>query len=235
MKQHKKVLLADDDRDLVDLLRYFFQRDGYQVAMAFDGEMALRVFEIESPDLVILDLAMPKRNGMEVLGEIRRKTNVPVIVLTASANEEHLVDALEVGAEDYLVKPFRPRELRARARAVLRRTRERGESYVKPSKPLSVGGLTLDPIKREVALEGKVLALTAKQFGLLHYLMLNRDIVLRVADIMMNVWGYDSPENEEVVKVTIHRLRQKVEPDPGHPHYIVTVPGYGYKFQSRED
>ncbi len=226
-----KVLLVDDDRDLVDLLRYAFQRDGYKVAMAFDGEMATRVFELESPDLVVLDLMMPKRSGMDVLIKIREQSEVPVIVLTGMGDEDHLVNALELGADDYLVKPFRPRELRARARALLRRNRTRLESHVKPSTPLVIGALMLDPLTRQVNLEEKVLQLSSKEFALLHYLMLNRDVVLKVSDIMANVWGFDSAANDEVLKVTIYRLRRKIETDPTHPQYIVNVPGQGYTFR----
>ncbi len=226
-----KVLLVDDDRDLVDLLRYSFQRDGYKVVMAFDGEAATHVFELESPDLVVLDLMMPKRSGMEVLKRIREESEVPVIVLTGVGDEDHLVNALEFGADDYLVKPFRPRELRARARALLRRNKTRVESHVKPTKPLVIGALTLDPLARQVSMGDKFLQLTSKEFALLHYLMLNRDVVLKVSDIMANVWGYDSASNDEVLKVTVYRLRHKIETDPAHPQYIVNVPGQGYTFR----
>ncbi len=226
-----KVLLVDDDRDLIDLLRYAFQRDGYKVLMAFDGDMAVRTFESESPELVVLDLMMPKRSGMDVLRDIRRQSKVPVIILSAVGDEERLVAALELGADDYLVKPFRPRELRARTHALLRRSKQLPETEIKPAKVLSLGGLTLDPRTRQVTLEDQPLQLTSKEFALLHYLMLNRDTVLTISDIISNVWGFDSGENEEVVKVTVYRLRHKVEPNPAKPQFIMNVPGQGYRFQ----
>ncbi len=228
-----KVLLIDDDRDLIDLLRYSFQRDGYKVLLAFDGEMAVRTFEAETPDLVVLDLMMPKRSGMDVLKEIRRQSKVPVIILSAMGDEDRLVSALELGADDYLVKPFRPRELRARTHALLRRAKQVPETETKPAKAITLGGLMLDPRTRQVTLDNQPLQLTSKEFALLHYLMLNRDMVLTVSDIISNVWGFDSSENEEVVKVTIYRLRHKVEPNPAKPQFILNVPGQGYKFQHK--
>jgi DNA-binding response OmpR family regulator len=229
-----KVLLADDDRDLVDLLRYAFQRDGYAVITAFDGEAALRVLQSESPDLVILDLMMPKRNGIEVLREIRRHANMPVIMLTALGDEEHVVNALQIGADDYLVKPFRPRELMARAQALLRRSRDHADAQERGSQPLSLGGVTLDSGAREVTAGGRPVQLTRTEFELLHYLMLNHDMVVRLSDIVANVWGYDAEGNEELVKVAISRLRRKLEKDSACPRCIVNVQGVGYKFQSKD-
>ncbi len=226
-----KVLLIDDDRDLVDLLRYSFQRNGYKVLVAFDGEMGLRTFEMEPPDLIVLDLMMPKRDGMQVLKEIRAVSQVPIIILSASGDEDRLVAALENGADDFLVKPFRPRELRARSQAVVRRAKHTGETKPRQARSLSYGSLSLDPGTRQVTLNGKQLQLTAKEFGLLYYLMMNSGVVLNASDLIANVWGFDSNENEEILKVAIYRLRHKVEPDPSRPRYIVNVPGQGYMFQ----
>ncbi|MBI5651849.1 MAG: response regulator transcription factor [Chloroflexi bacterium] len=229
-----KILVADDDRDLVDLLRYTFQRDGYAVALAYDGEMAVRAAQSECPDLVVLDLMMPKRNGMEVLGEIRRHGNTPVIMLTALGDEEHIVNALEIGADDYLVKPFRPRELRARTQALLRRSRSAGKVQEKSAVPLTFGEVKLDPGSRSVTIADRSLQLTRTEFDLLHYLMLNRDMVVSASDIIGAVWGYDADENDEVVKVNVSRLRRKLEQDPANPRYVINVHGVGYKFQSKE-
>jgi two-component system response regulator VicR len=226
-----KILLADDDRDLVDILRYTFQRDGYSVLLAFDGEMALRMLQSESLDLVVLDLMMPKRNGMEVLREMRLSSNVPVIVLTALGDEDHVVDALQLGADDYLLKPFRPRELRARAAALLRRSRSQPKPRDKSLQPIELGNVMLNPNTRQVTVAGQPVQLSRTEFSLLHYLMVNRNIALALSDIMANVWGYDANENDEVVKVTVSRLRRKMEADPAHPRYIVNVPGVGYMFQ----
>ncbi|MBI5303137.1 MAG: response regulator transcription factor [Chloroflexi bacterium] len=229
-----KVLLADDDRDLVDLLRYTFQRAGYSVVTAFDGEMALRALKAEAPDLVVLDLMMPKRNGMEVLKDARRDGDVPIIVLTGLGDEDHVVSALELGADDYLVKPFRPRELRARAQSLLRRSTSDSTSQPKMALPLALGDIKLDPNAREVSVAGAATQLTRTEFDLLHYLMRNREVVLSASDIIAAVWGYEADENDEVVKVAISRLRRKIEHDPSNPRYIVTVHGVGYKFQSKE-
>jgi two-component system response regulator VicR len=230
-----RVLLCDDDRDLVDLLRYAFRRDGYTVSVAFDGEMGLRIFDAEAPDLVVIDLMMPKRGGIQVLKEIRRRSKVPVLILTAVGDEDQLVSALDLGADDYLTKPFRPRELRARVHDLERRSKQQGEPAAAPARPITLGRLTIDPRTRIVTRDEKPVELTAKEFALLHYLMLNRDIVLSVSDIFTNVWGFDSSENEDVVKVTIYRLRRKVEQDPSSPQHILNLPGQGYKFQYKSD
>jgi DNA-binding response OmpR family regulator len=226
-----KILLADDDRDLVDLLRYSFQRDGYAVVTAFDGEAALRVLEIESPDVVVLDMMMPKRSGMDVLHEMRRSSQVPIIILTALGDEEHAVSALRAGADDYVTKPFRPRELRARVEVSLRRARVWDMARRKQGGSITCGEVTLDPQRREVTVAGRPVQLTRIEFTMLHYLMLNRDIVVSVSDILANVWNYAADQNEDVVKVTVSRLRRKLEADPSHPCYIITVPGAGYMFK----
>ena len=228
-----KVLLADDDRDLVDLLRYTFQKTGYQVVMAFDGDMALRALKTEEPDLVVLDLMMPKRNGMEVLKEARRDGNVPIIMLTALGDEDHVVGALELGADDYLVKPFRPRELRARAQCLLRRSRPAYHDH-STAISITVGAIKLDPNAREVRVAGEPVQLTRTEFDLLHQLMRHRDRVFSASELIESVWGYEADENDDVVKVNISRLRRKIEADPAEPRYIVTIHGVGYKFQSKE-
>jgi two-component system response regulator VicR len=225
-----KVLLADDDRDLIDLLRYSFQRDGYSVFMAFDGEAALRMIQSEVPDLVILDLMMPKRNGMEVLKEMRRSCTAPVIVLTALGDEGHVVDALQYGADDYMVKPFRPRELRARAQSLLRRSRNSTTASLKSALPIVIGAVALNPRTREISVDGHPVQLSPTEFSLLHYLMLNRNVVISPSDIIANVWGYEADQNAEVVKVTVSRLRRKIENDPANPRYVINVPGVGYRF-----
>ena len=231
-----RILVVDDDRDLVDLLRYTFQREGHKVFMAFDGQIAIRTFEAERPDIVVLDLMMPKVNGIDVLRAIRRQSKTPVLVLSGLGDEDHLVEALEVGADDYLVKPFRPRELRARTRALLRRAQhDRSEPEPRAASAITQGGLMLDPRTREVKKDGKPVLLTPKEFALLYHLMLNRDIVLTVSDILSNVWGFDSGESEEVVKVTIYRLRHKVEANPSQPQLILNVPGQGYKLQYKTE
>ncbi len=230
MQPHTKILLVDDDRDLVDMLRYIFQREGYTIITAYDGEVALRAFKAESPDLIVLDLSMPKRSGFQVLQEIRQVSKVPVIVLTCLGDEDHLVAALERGADDYLAKPFRPRELKARTNALLRRAHHGKQSGDKSLKPLLLGDISLNAKTMEVSVAGRVVKLTRTEFALLQYLMVNYDTVLSQSDIIANVWGFDAEGNEDLVRVTISRLRRKIEPEPTSPRYIVTVPGVGYRF-----
>ncbi len=224
----KKILFVDDDRDLVDLLRYAFQRDGYTVFCAFDGTNALRLTELERPDIVVLDLNLPPHGGMHVLGELRRVRHVPVIVLSALGDEDHQVNALNLGADDYVVKPFRPRELRARVESRLRRARMDQRLPTRPNEPLVAGEIALDPQRREVMLGGQPVHLTYHEFSLLHYLMLNRGIVVPVSEIIANVWGYNTDGDENVVRITVSRLRRKLEPDPSRPSYLLNSPGAGY-------
>ncbi len=226
-----KVLVADDDRELVELLDYALKRDGHRVITAFDGMTALQLIQMEKPDLVLLDVNMPKQNGIDVLRDLRRRSKVPVLMLTVRTDEDSVVSALELGADDYVYKPFRPRELRARVRALLRRHNGAPASQASTEK-LVIGDICLDPQQRQVWVRGDSIKLTPTEFSLLHFLMLNRDGVLRPSSIVANVWGYDADETDDVVRVFISRLRRKIEIDPSNPRSIVNVPGFGYKFQS---
>jgi DNA-binding response OmpR family regulator len=227
-----KILVADDDRDLVDLIRYRLHREGHTMCTSFDGESTLRAFQVEKPDLVILDLLMPKHGGMEVLEQIREQADIPILILSALRDEDHIVNALYKGADDYLIKPFGPRELSARVRALLRRTVQREDRSQKPSKPLVLGQITLDSQMRQVYVKDQKVRTTRTEFELLKHLMINHHTVVTFQDLLSNVWGYDGEQNAEVVKVTIWRLRQKLERDPDTPRYIVSVPGIGYRFQA---
>ena len=227
-----KVLLIDDDRDLVDLIRYAFQREGHTVATAFDGEAGVRAFQAEKPDLVVLDVTMPRRTGMEALKEIRASSSVPIIMLSALGDEEHVVTALHLGADDYIAKPFRPRELLVRAQTQLRHGAERAPATGKNRKLLTLGAVTLDSAKHAVTVAGAPVQLSRTEFSLLHYLMINANVTVSVASIIANVWGYQADENDEVVKVTISRLRRKIEPNVSEPRWIVNVPGVGYRFEA---
>jgi DNA-binding response OmpR family regulator len=230
-----KVLLVDDDHDLVDLLRHAFQRDGYKVVTAYDGEVALQVFQLETPNLVLLDLALPKRNGIEVLKEIRRRSNTPVLILSVQSDEEKVVEALDQGADEYLFKPFRLRELRARTRALLRRGHGNGTGHSRPAEAMTFGDLRVDPRSHQVTVAGHPVRLTPTEFALLQYLLANHDVVVKSTDIIANVWNYDAEDTGELVRVFISRLRRKIESDPACPHYILNVPGVGYMFQSKPD
>ncbi len=223
-----KILIADDDRDLVDWLGYSLRRDGYDVLTAYNGEAALRVFQTEAPDIIVLDLVMPQRSGMDVLQEIRRHSQVPIILLTAVDDEPHVVEGLKSGADDYVVKPFRPLELKARAEAILRRSREAAKGSAKMLHPLTCGEITLDPRTRQVTVSGRPVKLTPIEFQVLEYLMVNQGAVVSLPDILVNVWGYDADQEEDVVRLAISRLRRKIEPDTAHPRYILNMPGHGY-------
>lgn len=229
-----KILIVDDDRDLVNMLRFLFERESYSVATAFDGEIALRMFQTEAPDLIVLDLSMPRRSGFEVLHELRRTSQVPVMVLTALGEEDNLVMALDDGADDYLTKPFKPKELKARVRALLRRAAAPPESEEKYSKSLVIGDISLNAHTMQVSVAGREVKLTRTEFALLQYLMVNYEKVVSASDIIANVWGYDAEQNEDLVRVAISRLRHKIEPEPSTPRYISTMSGVGYRFVNRQ-
>lgn len=227
-----KVLIADDDRDLVELLGYALKRDGNRVISAFDGTTTLQLVQMEKPDLILLDVNMPKQNGHEVLRELRRRSKVPVLMLTVHADEESVVSALEMGADDYIYKPFRPRELIARVHALSRRYQDWPTEKLTHAEKLNFGDTSLDPLSHQVKVRGVTIKLTPTEFSLLHFLMLNHDTVLTPSSIMTHVWGYDADEKDDVVRVFIRRLRHKIENDPANPCVIVNVLGVGYMFQS---
>jgi DNA-binding response OmpR family regulator len=227
------ILVVDDDRDLVDALSYILHREGYRVIPAYDGGMALKRFEAEVPSLVILDANMPELDGFEVCRRLRQVSNVPIIMLTARTDESDVVNALGLGADDYVTKPFSFRQLVARVKAVLRRT------AVPSAAGSSIGGgrlvsgeFAFDPDLREVVAEGRPVRLTPLESRILHYLMINEGRVLTPQAIVERVWGYAGEGNQDLVKVHIRRLREKVEPDDANPRYIQTIPGLGYCFRS---
>ncbi len=223
-----KILLADDDREMADLMCYAFKRDGHTAVTAFDGEEALRLFGAEAPDVVILDVSMPKRDGLHVLQALRQHSQVPVLMLTALGDEDHVVNAFRSGADDYLTKPFRPRELKVRIDALVRRNEASLRKPDPVSKVVTCGELTIDVHRRVVTVTGRPVQLTRKEFDLLHHLLLHKGMVLSVPDILVHVWGYDADESEDIVKVTVSRLRHKIEQDPSQPRYIKTSHGAGY-------
>lgn len=218
-----RVLVVDDDLQLASLIAFALRREGYQVLHAADGESALALWEAEQPDLILLDINLPRLNGYEVLRRIRAVSATPVIMLTVRGEEDDMVRGLDLGADDYIAKPFSPKNLLARIRAVLRR------SGRQPPADLTLGDLTVDVDRQEVRrADGTVIRLTPLEFRLLHYLLINQGQVLPAELIIEHVWGYDADGDRTLLKQLVRRLRLKIEPDPTHPRYIETVPGVGY-------
>ncbi len=228
-----KLLLVDDDRELVELLAFALRRAGYEVLQAYDSPTALRLAEEEQPDAAILDINMGVWNGLELLKTLRKRSDLVIIMLTGLDGEADKVRGLELGADDYVTKPFSHRELTARIHAQLRK-RERDQKQTAtgplPTDRLQVGPITLDATKHQVAKHGQPIRLTATEFRVLHYLMANAGTVVRTRAIMKHVWGFDDPSGKDMVRVTMHRLRRKIEEDPSNPTLLHTIPGVGLLF-----
>jgi DNA-binding response OmpR family regulator len=224
--QTKTVLLVDDEPTLVATLKYNLEREGYRVITAADGEQALLAARAERPELIILDLMLPVMDGLEVCRILRRETSQPILMLTARGEEVDKVVGLELGADDYVTKPFGMRELLARVRALLRRT---GAS--EPDEGLVSGDLTFDLKRREVRRDGKALDLKPKEIDLLLYFARNRGRAFSREQLLREVWGYDFYGDSRTVDVHVSWLRQKIEPEPHRPARLVTVRGVGYRFE----
>ncbi len=224
-----KVLIVDDEPNIREVVGLYLRRDGHDVVSATDGREALEVFRKSEPDLVVLDLMLPKLSGLEVCRRMQAERRVPLIMLTARGEEEERIVGLSLGADDYVVKPFSPRELAARVTAVLRRTGD-GPAESADEKVLVFDGLRIDPNTREVLVRGEPATLTAREFDLLHHLAASPGRVFTRDHLMEVVWGYAFSIDTSTVTVHVRRLREKVEPDPAHPRYLQTVWGVGYKF-----
>ena len=223
-----KVLIVDDEPNIREIVGLYLRRDGHTVVSATDGEDALEAFRESEPDLVVLDLMLPKISGLEVCRRMRADRRVPLIMLTARGEEEERIVGLSLGADDYVVKPFSPRELAARVAAVLRRVEESSGDV--DQKVLSFDGLRIDPNTRETLVRGEPATLTAREFDLLHHLASSPGRVYTRDQLMELVWGYTFSADTSTVTVHVRRLREKVEPDPARPRYLQTVWGVGYKF-----
>lgn len=225
-----KLLIVDDDRDLCELLDYAFRREGYVVTKAYDGETALQAVRREMPDLIILDINLPQMAGFSVLERVRHDDRqLPVLLLSARQEEADVLRGLQLGADDYVTKPFRPKELLARVKAVLRRSyRERGRPA--PMR-FTTGDLTLDEGKHEVTAAGVPVHLSPTEFKLLRHFMANPGRVLTQEEILEGVWGYDPEVGGDLVKLNVSRLRRKLQADGISRDYIQTVPGVGYLFK----
>lgn len=230
-----KVLIVEDDRTLLDVLKYNLTKEGHDVITASDGVEALDVARDKKPDLIVLDVMLPKLDGFEVCRILRREMTVPILMLTAKAGETDKVVGLELGADDYMTKPFSMREFLARIRAMLRRAEmmKMVESSAKETTTsiIKVGGLEIDFARHKVSQSGTTIDLSPKEFDLLAFLVKNREQVFSRDQLLEKVWGYDYAGDTRTVDVHIRWLRQKIESDPANPKHLLTVRGIGYKFE----
>ena len=225
----QRVLIVDDEPSIVELVRFALEREGFATEAAASGSEALEAVQRRAPDLILLDLMLPGVDGLEVCRRLRQQSSIPIIMLTARASEVDKVVGLELGADDYITKPFSPRELVARVKAVLRRTQA-------PAPPaggqeLRVGDLRMDTARHEVWVGQRRVELTPKEYELLRTFMSHRGMVLTRELLLDKVWGYDFVGDTRTVDVHVVRLRQKLEDDPSRPRYIETVRGVGYRMR----
>ena len=221
------VLVVDDDETVRDVVRRYLEHAGYQVVVAGDGETALQFAADQSPDLIVLDLMLPGMGGLEVCQRIRQRRSVPIIMLTALGEEEDRVVGLQLGADDYVTKPFSPRELALRVTSVLRRANSFPIGSI--ADELSDGTLRLDIVARSATLSGRQLALTTREFDLLEFFLTNPGQAFSRPQLLERVWGWDFGD-QSTVTVHVRRLREKIENDPANPKRIATVWGVGYRY-----
>lgn len=219
-----KVLVVDDEKPIAEILQYNLEEEGFAVLVAYDGEEALRLAFQERPDIILLDIMLPRLDGFSVCRQIRQKMDIPIIMLTARETEIDKVLGLELGADDYVTKPFSIRELLARVKAALRRVKMQEKDPVH----LTCGDLTLNPGKMQLKKSGKQIELTYREFTLLSFLLKNIGYVFSREKLLEKVWGYDYIGDPRTVDVTVRRLREKIEDDPGSPVYLCTRRGAGY-------
>ncbi len=231
----KRILVVEDDETLLDVLRYNLAKEGYDVVSAVDGVQALELARSERPDLIILDIMLPKLDGFEVCRILRKDMTTPILMLTAKVEEVDKVLGLGIGADDYMTKPFSVRELLARVRAMLRRTELLKEkpSFEEEDVPpmIKVGDLAVDLARHQVSLGDSILDLSPKEFELLVFLARNRGRAFTRDYLLEKVWGYDYVGDTRTVDVHIRWLRRKLEADPAHPQRLLTVRGFGYKLE----
>lgn len=232
----KTILVVDDEKPIADILQFSLTKEGYTVICAYDGDEALEKIEEQQPDLMLLDIMLPKRDGMEVCREVRKKYDFPIIMLTAKGSEIDKVLGLEMGADDYVTKPFSTRELIARVKANMRRLNisTQTETSEDESNDIIVGSLTIQPEAYLVLKRDESIELTHREFELLHYLAKHLGQVMTREHLLQTVWGYDYFGDVRTVDVTIRRLREKIEDNPSHPTWIVTRRGVGYYLRNPE-
>ena len=232
----KKILVVDDEKPISDIIKFNMAKEGYEVLTAFDGREALEVFAAENPDIIILDLMLPELDGLEVARTIRKTSNVPIIVLSAKDTEFDKVIGLEIGADDYVTKPFSNRELQARVKALLRRSEFAADPQLEneADTEIVIGDLHILPDAFLVQKGNKGLDLTHREFELLYHLATHVGQVMTREHLLETVWGYDYFGDVRTVDVTVRRLREKIEDTPGRPEYILTRRGVGYYMRNND-
>lgn len=231
---NKKILVVDDEKPIADILKFNLEKEGYEIVCAYDGVEALQKVEEDLPDLILLDIMLPQKDGLEVCREIRKNHDMPIIMLTAKDSEIDKVLGLEMGADDYVTKPFSARELLARVKANLRRHQTRDTSDKEDQSELVVGPLVINPSTYQVSKREDLLELTHREFELLHYLAKHLGQVMTREHLLQTVWGYDYFGDVRTIDVTVRRLREKIEDNPSHPMILVTRRGVGYYLRDPE-
>ncbi|GGF14871.1 DNA-binding response regulator [Halobacillus andaensis] len=226
----KRILIVEDEIELAELIKDYLEKEGFEVTHAIDGEEGLQQFQDTDPSLVILDLMLPKMDGMELCRRMRSKAMMPIIMMTAKGSDTDKIVGLGIGADDYITKPFSPSELVARVKAHIRRYRYYSEPP-NQQQSLKFGNLIIDPNEYKVTLNGQVIDLSAREFKLLHVLASNRGQVFTKDQLFDKVWSYDHMGDYNTLTVYIRKIREKIEHDPSNPVYIKTVWGVGYKFK----
>ncbi|MBD1379837.1 response regulator YycF [Metabacillus arenae] len=230
----KRILVVDDEKPIADILEFNLKKEGYEVHCAYDGNEAIDMVDEIKPDLILLDIMLPNRDGMEVCREIRKTYDIPIIMLTAKDSEIDKVLGLELGADDYVTKPFSTRELLARVKANLRRQQTQGIEEPSDTNEIHIGSLVIHPDAYVVSKRGETIELTHREFELLHYLAKHIGQVMTREHLLQTVWGYDYFGDVRTVDVTVRRLREKIEDNPSHPTWIVTRRGVGYYLRNPE-
>jgi len=224
------ILVCDDDKEIVEAIEIYLQQEGYHILKAYDGEEALRMAREKEYDIILLDVMLPKLDGFEVCQQLRETSSVPVVMLTAKGDDMDKILGLEYGADDYITKPFNILEVKARIKAIMRRTEKKGAEQTK-SKVIQAGDLTMDCEARRVNIAGREVNLTAKEFDVLELLIFHPNKVYSRENLLNIVWGYEYPGDVRTVDVHIRRLREKIEINPSDPQYVHTKWGVGYYFQ----
>ncbi|KHO61684.1 MULTISPECIES: response regulator [Thermoanaerobacter] len=226
-----RILIVDDEKPIVEIIKYNLEKEGYITYEAYDGEEALKIAKEQNPDLIILDVMLPKLDGFSVLRTLRQSMTIPILMLTAKEEEVDKVLGLELGADDYITKPFSVRELIARVKANLRRISLNGNE---PGNVIYVKNLKIDMSKYKIEKNNKEIELTSREFELLRFLILNKGLIFSREMLLEKVWGYEYLGDIRTVDVTIRRLREKIEDDPSNPKLIHTKRGVGYYFSDEK-